>query len=90
MNHETIIVEGCPVADGGPPCCRNCGGGWPRTKITTVAMTRAVRIQRIDPSRLGCQPLQDRATEGLHRAREALLQDKDAIITHGTIELGSR
>mgnify|MGYP001617017024 CR=1 FL=1 len=62
-NHE--VVEGCPAADGKAACCRNCGGGWPGTRVTTMAMTRAVQSGRLDPERLGCQPLQDRARAAL-------------------------
>lgn len=60
------IVQGCPVEDGlSGGCCRNCGGGWPGTQISTEAMTRAVAEGTIDPNKLGCQPLQDRARAAL-------------------------
>lgn len=62
---EPIIVQGCPVADGKAACWSFCGGGWPGTRITTKAMTRAVNNGGIIPENLGCQPLQDRAREGL-------------------------
>ena len=61
----TVIVRGCPVADGLPPCCRNCGGGWDGTRVTTEAMTRAVENGRVIPENFGCQPLEDRARAGL-------------------------
>lgn len=57
-------VLGCPVADGMPPCCLFCGGGWPGTRITTETMTDGVLSGRIVPKKLGCQPLEDRAREG--------------------------
>ena len=61
----TVIVQGCPVADGQAACCHNCGGGWPGTRITTEAMTRVVNNGGIIPENLGCQPLEDRARAGL-------------------------
>lgn len=61
----TVIARGCPVADGQAACCHNCGGGWPGTRVTTEAMTHAVNNGGIIPENLGCQPLQDRAREGL-------------------------
>lgn len=79
---NAIIVKGCTKADGGPGCCRNCDGGWPGTMITTEAMTSAVRSGRIDPSKLGCQPLYDRAIEGLRRVK-AMTQTEGAILSHG-------
>lgn len=60
-----VIVKGCPVADGQAPCCHNCGGNWPGTRITTEAMTRAVNNEGIIPENLGCEPLGDRARAGL-------------------------
>ena len=66
------IIEGCPVADGKGSCCRNCGGGWPGTKITTEAMTRAVASVQLDPKKLGCQPLWDRATQAMKDRSHAI------------------
>ncbi|KKU95621.1 MAG: hypothetical protein UY27_C0012G0008 [Candidatus Gottesmanbacteria bacterium GW2011_GWA1_48_13] len=65
-----VEVRGCPVADGGGGCCHNCAGGWPGTKITTEAMTRAVNNGGIDPSKLGCGPLEESARQGLQMVRE--------------------
>lgn len=73
---NAIIVKGCPKADGGSGCCLFCDGGWPGTRIATEAMTRAVRSGRINPNKLGCGPLQERATEGL-RMRAILLGNED-------------
>lgn len=67
-----LIVEGCPVANGRGPCCRNCGGGWPGTKVTTEKLTVSVLSGTINPDKLGCQPLQDRARAGL-QARQSEL-----------------
>lgn len=58
-------TRGCPAADGQAACWDRCGAGWPGTNITTEAMTKAVSGNGIDPNKLGCQPLQDRAKEGL-------------------------
>ncbi len=60
-----FVVYGCPVADGGASCCHNCGGGWPKTKIPTEAMTEAVFSGKIQPDQPGCQPLADRVKEGM-------------------------
>lgn len=65
-----VIVLGCPVADGGPACCDRCGGGWPGTRITTESLTRVVANGKIDPKKLGCQPLEDRARIGLAEVRK--------------------
>ncbi|NPV87774.1 MAG: hypothetical protein HPY45_17380 [Anaerolineae bacterium] len=67
-----IIVQGCPVADGGAPCCRMCAGNWPGTKITTHALTRAVRRMKVSPHKLGCQPLKERAEAGLKAVRQLM------------------
>lgn len=64
MSKEFTPVQGCPVADGGAACPR-CGGGWPGTRITTEAMTKAVAGGNLDPTKLGCQTLIDRATAGI-------------------------
>lgn len=61
MGKEKIILRACPVADGYGPCCRGCGGGWPGTKATSEQFTRALYNGGINPERLGCGPLVDRA-----------------------------
>ena len=58
-------VKGCPIMDGVGLCSVRCSGGWAGTKITTEKLTRAIRSRRIFPEKLGCQPLEDRAREGL-------------------------
>lgn len=58
---KVVILHACPVVNGLGPCCRNCGGGWPGTKATTKQLTEAVNTGSIDPQKLGCQPLEQRA-----------------------------
>lgn len=62
---KIVKVEACPVADGGAPCCRNCGGGWPGTRSTSEQLTAAVEKRKIDPKKLGCELLQQRVAEAL-------------------------
>ncbi len=73
---EDFVVLACPVADGFPPCCRGCGGGWPGTKATTRNLTEAVVKERLDPNKLGCQPLVDRARAGINELKRASLVSK--------------
>lgn len=70
-----FVVQGCPVADGQGPCSTTCGGGWPGTP-STEKLTAAVVAGRINPTRLGCGPLQERATQGL-----LFLRQKAAEVT---------
>lgn len=71
MNNKVEKVEGCPAADGKAACWSFCGGGWPGTRVTTEAMTRAVHSGRLDPNKLGCQPLYDRARKAIENQKTA-------------------
>ena len=71
---KPTIVEGCPVEDGlSGGCCHGCGGGWPGTRISTKALTRAVNDSKIDPDKLGCQPLQDRVQAAIKQRNKAVI-----------------
>ena len=74
-----LIVEGCPVANGRGPCCRNCGGGWPGTKVTTEKLTAAVVNGAIDPEKLGCQPLMDRVKAALEKTQQVTVLFEAAL-----------
>lgn len=67
LSSTVFQVNGCPAADGGASCCRHCGAGWPGTQITSEAMTQGVISGQLEPSRLGCQPLEDRARLGMQQ-----------------------
>jgi hypothetical protein len=58
---KNIVLEACPVADGKAPCGRSCGGGWPGTGATTENLTKALHNGGVDPDKLGCGPLIERA-----------------------------
>ncbi len=62
-------VEGCPAINGNGACWSFCGGGWPGTRMKTAELTMATYTGQIKPENLGCQPIQDRAAEGLARAK---------------------
>lgn len=59
--NKRIVLKACPAADGKGPCCRNCGGGWPGTRATTEQLTEALHNGGINPEKLGCEPLVERA-----------------------------
>lgn len=61
---NSTVVRGCPVADGFAACPR-CGGGWPGTRLTTEALSRAIADGRITPERLGCGVLEERVRSAL-------------------------
>jgi hypothetical protein len=65
-----IVLRACPVADGKGPCSRSCGGGWPGTKATTEKLTKALHNGGVDPDRLGCGPLVERARVAVFQIRE--------------------
>ena len=67
---KDIVLIACPVADKRGPCSRNCGGGWPGTRATTEQLTEALHNGGIDPERLGCGPLVERA-----RVAVSMLED---------------
>ena len=42
-----FVVEGCPVANGGPECSRGCGGWY---RISTAALTQAFLASSLNPA----------------------------------------
>jgi len=60
----TVIVQGCPVADGGTPC-HGCGGNWPGTLANSEHLTQAARSGRLRPERLKCGLIEQNATQAL-------------------------
>lgn len=60
-------IEGCPVPEQGPPCCRNCGGGWPGlSSLTTEKLTQGVYGGAIKNTNNACGPVSDRIAAALH------------------------
>lgn len=60
MSREKIarISIGCPTPEREPPCQR-CGGNWPGTMAPSQKLVVAALRGRLDPEKLGCQPLVD-------------------------------
>jgi len=82
MVNNEIILEACPVADGYGPCSRHCGGGWPGTQATTEQLTVALHSGRLNPEKLGCGPLVERANDAIKQ-----LVEFNATALLGSVEL---
>lgn len=69
--NQNIVLKACPVADGRAPCGRGCGGGWPGTRATTENLTKALHNGGVDPNKLGCGPLIERARAATQELTES-------------------
>ena len=69
-NLKDFKVDGCPIFEKGCGCGRMCGGGWPGTTVSSEALTKAILNGKLNPDKLGCQPLIDRAKEGMEKLNE--------------------
>jgi hypothetical protein len=56
---------GCPIVNGRGPCAITCGGGWDGTLMSDEALAAAVISEKIDPTKLGCGPIEERVTAAL-------------------------
>ena len=59
MTSKINEIVGCGVSYGNP--CPRCGGGWPGTTSTTKQLTEAAFKGRLNPDKLGCKTLIERA-----------------------------
>ena len=67
--YYAFSVDGCPVVNGRPPCPR-CGGGWPGTKMKTDKLNTSIQIGNLDPSDMGCLPLEERVRKEVNATNE--------------------